>query len=180
MYEHDNVDFGNRERRSEMGYKDLREFISKLEEEGELHRIKAEIDWDLELSAVMRRVAETNGLACLFENVKDSEFPVLSGAMFGYKKFGLGVGAAPDVRSISQKVLQAARNPIPPLLVNDGPCKENIDRGDEINLGKFPAPRWHHLDGGRYIGTLGVVITKDPQCTCGCGYHDPDILGHRI
>jgi 4-hydroxy-3-polyprenylbenzoate decarboxylase len=146
-----------------MGYRDLREFIRRLEEEGELQRIKVEVDWNLELSAIMRRVFEINGPACLFERVKDYQFPVFSGGFFGHKKYGLAVGAQPNIKSAMSKMLQAVRNPIPPKLVEKGPCKENIDTGGRINLEKFPVPRWHHLDGGRYIGTLGVIITKDPE-----------------
>jgi 4-hydroxy-3-polyprenylbenzoate decarboxylase len=33
----------------------------------------------------------------------------------------------------------------------------------DVNLWKFPAPRWHELDGGRYIGTGAGVITRDPE-----------------
>jgi len=40
---------------------------------------------------------------------------------------------------------------------------ENVDVGDRINMLKFPAPRWHEEDGGRYIGTGDAVITKDPD-----------------
>jgi 4-hydroxy-3-polyprenylbenzoate decarboxylase len=65
-----------------MGYKDLREFIRKLEEEGELQRVKVEVDWNLELSAIMRRVFEVNGPACLFERVKDYRLPVFSGGFW--------------------------------------------------------------------------------------------------
>ena len=50
-----------------MGYKNMREFGRKLEEEGELQRVKTEVDWNLELSAIMRRVFEVNGPACLFK-----------------------------------------------------------------------------------------------------------------
>ncbi len=146
-----------------MGYKDMREFIAKLEKEGELQRIKAEVDWDLELSAIMRKVFEKDGPACLFENVKGSEFSVFTGGFFRHKKYGLAVDAPPDVRSILKKMLDATENPIAPLLVDKGPCKENIDLGDKIDLGIFPVPRWFHLDGGRYIGTLGAIITKDPD-----------------
>jgi len=161
-----------------MGHKDLREFISKLEEEGELHRIKAEVDWDQELSAIMRRVFEKDGPACLFENVKDSDFRVLSGAFFRHKKYGLAVDAAPDVRSILKKMLQATENPIKPIMVADGPCKEIIDTGDKINLEKFPVPKWFHLDGGRYIGTLGAIITKDPDTgTRNMGVYRQQIVG---
>lgn len=146
-----------------MSFGDLREFMVKLEEEGELHRIKTEVDWDLEVGTIMREVYKRNGPSCLFERIKESEIPLLSGALFGYKRYGLAIGASPDIRSILGKLLQATQNPIPAVLVSNGPCKENIDTGDKINLGKFPVPRWHHLDGGRYIGTLGVVITKDPE-----------------
>lgn len=163
-----------------MGYKDLREFIQKLEEQGELHRIKTEVDWNLELSAIMRKVQELNGPACLFERVKESEFPVLSGAMFGHKRYGMAIGSQSNVRSIMQKVLQAMENPIPPDLVTDAPCKENIDTGDNINLEKFPVPKWHHLDGGRYIGTLGAVITKDPETGIrNMGVYRQQMLGQK-
>ena len=114
-----------------MGYRDLREFIAKLEEEGELHRIRREVDWYLELGAIMRKVYEKNGPACLFEKVKDSHFPLLSGALFGYKKYGLAIGAPPDIRSILQKLLLGTKKPIPPILVSHAPCKENIDTGNK-------------------------------------------------
>jgi 4-hydroxy-3-polyprenylbenzoate decarboxylase len=135
----------------------------KLEEEGELHRIKTEVDWDLELGAIMRKIYEINGPACLFEKVKGTELSLLSGALFGYKRYGMAIGSPPDLRSILKKLLLAIQNPIPPVLVSGAPCKENIDAGNKIDLEKFPAPKWHHLDGGRYFGTLGVVITKDPD-----------------
>ncbi len=147
-----------------MGYKDMREFIDRLEKEGELHCIKVEVDWDVEIGAIMRRVAKLNGPACLFEKVKDSDYRVFAGGMLGHKKYGLGIGASPpDIRTILKKMLHALENPIPPVMVKSGPCKENIDTSDKINLEKFPAPKWHELDGGRYITKEGAVITKDPD-----------------
>jgi UbiD family decarboxylase len=147
-----------------MGYKDLREFIAKLEKEGELHRIKAEVDWNLELGAIMRRVSQERGPALLFEKVKDTKLQVFSGAFLDYKKYAVAVESYPDMKSLIEKVLRAINNPIPPILTDSHvPCKENIDTGEKINLERFPAPKWHHLDGGRYIGTLGVVITRDPE-----------------
>jgi UbiD family decarboxylase len=146
-----------------MGFKDLREFILKLEAEGELQRIKVAVDWDLEISSIMRKIFEIDGPACLFEKVKGSQFPVLSGALYRHKKYGLAVGSAPKLKAIFQKIMAATKNPIAPVMVSSGPCKENIETGDKINLDKFPVPRWHHLDGGRYMGTLCVVITKDPE-----------------
>src|SRR5262245_51541837 len=49
---------------------DLRQWIALLEREGELRRIKAEVDWDREIGAVARRVLERKGPALLFETIK--------------------------------------------------------------------------------------------------------------
>ena len=54
-----------------MAFTDLREFIAKLEEEGELARISAEVDWNLELSHVAKLNEEKQGPALLFQNVKE-------------------------------------------------------------------------------------------------------------
>ena len=146
-----------------MSYRDMREHIKLLEKEGELRRIKREVDWDVELGAIMRRVFKEKGPACFFEKVKGSNIPVFSGAMFGHKKYSLMIDAKPDLRDILQKLVHCIDNPIEPVTVPSGVCQQNVDTGEKINLEMFPSPRWHHLDGGRYIGTLGAVITKDPE-----------------
>ena len=58
-------------------------------------------------------------------------------------------------------IVQRARLPKQP--VDDGPVKENIITGDDINLFDFPVPKWHREDGGRYINTFQATITKDPD-----------------
>jgi 4-hydroxy-3-polyprenylbenzoate decarboxylase len=52
---------------------------------------------------------------------------------------------------------------IPPVEVATGPVMENIDRDDDVDVLKFPAPFVHELDGGRYIGTDDLVIMRDPD-----------------
>lgn len=53
--------------------------------------------------------------------------------------------------------------PIKPIEVKRGPVMENILKGKEIDVLKFPVPRWHEYDGGRYIGSADSVITQDPD-----------------
>ena len=53
-----------------MAYADLREYILRLEKEGELKRVTAEVDWNLELGAIMRRANDMRQPALLFENIK--------------------------------------------------------------------------------------------------------------
>ena len=52
---------------------------------------------------------------------------------------------------------------IPPKYVNDGPIFENVMTGDDIDVTRFPAPKWHAGDGGRYIGTGSFNVTRDPD-----------------
>jgi len=54
---------------------------------------------------------------------------------------------------------QAAASRFPATVVKNGPALEHVDR--EVDVLKFPAPLWHELDGGRYIGTGCSVVTRD-------------------
>ena len=57
--------------RNAMAINDIHEFIDKLEKAGELKRVKTEVDTNLEIAEILRRVSYTNGPAILFENIKD-------------------------------------------------------------------------------------------------------------
>jgi 4-hydroxy-3-polyprenylbenzoate decarboxylase len=52
---------------------------------------------------------------------------------------------------------------VPPKLVDTGPCKENKMMADEVDLFKFPVPKFFPMDGGRFFGTAHFVVTKDPE-----------------
>ena len=54
-------------------YKSLRDWLDVLEKEGLLKHITAEVDWNLELSAIVRRNSDQQGPALLFENIKDHQ-----------------------------------------------------------------------------------------------------------
>ena len=53
-----------------MAYADLREYMNRLEAQGELKRITTEVEWNLELGAIMRRANDLREPALLFENIK--------------------------------------------------------------------------------------------------------------
>jgi 4-hydroxy-3-polyprenylbenzoate decarboxylase len=71
---------------------DLRDFIKKCEEEGELKRIKAEVDWNLELSHIAKLNEEKKGPALLFEKVKDYQIPLLTSALTSPKRLAIALG----------------------------------------------------------------------------------------
>ena len=53
-----------------MGFLDMRQWMASLQQQGELKRITAAVDWDREIGAITRRVLEKKGPALVFENIK--------------------------------------------------------------------------------------------------------------
>jgi 4-hydroxy-3-polyprenylbenzoate decarboxylase len=155
----------------------LREYIDTLREVGELVDVEREVDWNLEIGAIIRRVYELGAPAPLFANIKGIErgFRVLGapaatssahGRYLSRVALSLGLPATASGREIIDALVEARdAQPIPPRLVASGPCKENIDLGDAVDLLKFPTPFFHEGDGGRYIGTYGTIVARTPDGT---------------
>jgi len=152
-----------------MGYKDLREWMTKLESEGELRRINALVDWDLELGAVTTMSRRKGYTGLLFENIKDYQDArcrkLFTGGLVNKRQLAMMFGLPPDtVRKEMVEVLRnRLKNPVRPVSVGTGSIKENIVRGEDVSLNDFPAPFWNKLDGGRYFSTFGAVVTRDPN-----------------
>lgn len=153
----------------------LREFIELLQGIGEIQPIDAEVDWNLELGAVIRRSYELRAPAPLFNSIKGIErgFRVL-GAPAGlsarpglkYSRIALALGLPADApgRSLIEGLAAARGRPgIPPRWLPTGPCKENIMLGGDVDLFRFPAPLIHACDGGRYMQTYGLNIVRTPE-----------------
>ena len=75
-----------------MAYKDIQAFMKKVEDKGQLKRITAEVDADLEITEITDRVSKDIGPALLFENVKGSKYPVLINAMGSFERMSLSLG----------------------------------------------------------------------------------------
>lgn len=152
-----------------MGFLDLRQWLDRLEREGELRRVTAEVDWDRELGAVARRVLEKKGPALLFETITGYRqgrcTKVLTGLLGDRRRLALALGLPRDVpnRDIVGHVMQKNRETIPPVVVRTGPVKEHVVRAPAVDQAEFPVPRWGFRDGGRYIHTFSAVVTRDPD-----------------
>lgn len=143
----------------------MRDFINVAEEHDLLKRIKAEVDWNLELSHIAKLNEEKGGPALLFENVKGYDSPVITSVCTTTERLALIMGAPIESNLVDLMKLWVEKNEqkIPPKVVDGGPCKENIMMGDDVDLFKFPTPKYYSLDGGRYFGTAHFVVTKDPD-----------------
>src|SRR5438552_4411327 len=152
-----------------MGFMDLRQWLGLLEKTGDLRRIGAEVHWDRELGAVARRVLEKKGPALLFENLTGDpscrRTRVFPGGLGDRRRLALALGFPRDVGNaeLVQYVMGKNRQTIAPRIVETGPVKEVVVKGPAIDQSEFPVPRWHHLEGGRYIHTFSGVVTRDPD-----------------
>ncbi len=150
-----------------MPFKDLREFITKLEKEDEARRFEEEVDWNLEAGAIVRRASEAGLPAPFFQKIKDypGEHTILGGVLAKIRRVAIAMDMPPDtpVKELMDVYIQRKQQPVKPVLVKSGPCKENIQTGDKIDLLKFPVPMVHQGDGGRYFGTWHLTITKSPD-----------------
>jgi 4-hydroxy-3-polyprenylbenzoate decarboxylase len=167
-----------------MHYKDLRDFITQLEQLGELKRIRLEIDPYLEMTEVCDRILRSGGPALLFENPKGHSIPVL-GNLFGTPKrvaLGMGQTSVTALREVG-KLLAFLKAPDPPKgfkealnklplfkqvlnmpqkVISKAPCQENVWVGDEVDLSRLPVQTCWPEDAGPLI-TWGLVITQGPH-----------------
>ena len=145
--------------------KSMRDFIEQAEAEGMLQRIKAEVDWDLELSHIAKLNEEKKGPALLFENVKDYNSPVITSVCTTTERLSIimGVPTNSSLVDLMRHWVEKGKTKVPPKIVDTGPCKENKMMAEEVDLFKFPVPKFFPMDGGRFFGTAHFVVTKDPE-----------------
>lgn len=149
--------------------KDLREWLDKLEAEGELKRIKARVDWDGEIAEIQRKALEERGPSLLFENVNGYENTWCRKLFMGglikssYVALMLGLAKETPRREVLSILRKRLTQPLAPQQVKTGPVKENVLTGKDIDLFQIPVPKWHPLDGGRYINSWLGVVTRDPD-----------------
>jgi 4-hydroxy-3-polyprenylbenzoate decarboxylase len=160
---------------------DLRDWIALLEREGELVRVDAEVDPDLEITEIVDRTVKSGGPALLFTNPKGSKHALLIN-QFGTERrmcLGFGVERLDDVAGKLEDVLemQPPQGLVEkvrglrklksiadsmPHAVRGGPCQQIVLTGDEADLDLLPIQRCWPGDAAPFI-TLPAVITADPH-----------------
>ena len=147
----------------------LRSWLKEVGALGELREIEG-ADWDLEIGGIADLVTEMgNSPAVLFDGIKGypKGYRVLIDSLGSTRRLGLSLGIPPDLAPLEfvkeWRKKSRGLKLIPPRVVKEGPVLENVRRGKDVDLFSFPAPRWFELDGGRYIGTGSVNITRDPE-----------------
>jgi hypothetical protein len=152
-------------------YDDVRQWLDLVEKMGELKRVNG-ADWNLEIGTIAELIyRERSGTipALLFDHIKGypEGFRILFGQQTSYRRLALMAGLPMD--SVGLKLVGRFKEklnklqPIPPRMVKTGPVFENMMAGDAIDILKFPVPKVHESDGGRFIGTACIAVTRDPE-----------------
>jgi 4-hydroxy-3-polyprenylbenzoate decarboxylase len=148
---------------------DLRCFLDRAQSAGELQVVDG-AHWDLEIGALTEIFAELESApALLFDNISGygRGYRVLSNILKSPLRESLAIGMRPELRGVELarevKERLSSLKPMAPVDIREGPILENVLDGDGVNLFKFPTPKWHELDGGRYIGTFAAVVCQDPD-----------------
>ncbi len=142
-----------------MPFEDFREFLAVLREHGELIDIARPIGLE-DVGKAMKHSYARSGPALNFLDT-DSNMPMVMGCYADRRKALLAFEATAE--TIFDKVLHGLDNPIPPVLTQGSPpCQEVVLRGADIDIMKFPVPKYSPRDGGRYI-TAGIVVSHDPE-----------------
>ena len=175
--------------------RDLRGFIQLLETRGQLRRITAEVDPNLEVAEISNRMLQAGGPGLLFENVKGSPFPVAVNLMGTVERiwWAMNMEHRLEWEDLGKK-LALLQQPKPPKKISQAidfgkvlfdvlkakpgrnffpPCQEVVIEGDNLDLNQIPLIRPYPGDAGKII-TLGLVITKD------CETGTPNVGVYRL
>ncbi|MBP0010271.1 MULTISPECIES: UbiD family decarboxylase [unclassified Roseofilum] len=162
--------------------RDLRGFINLLEERGQLRRIKASVDPDLEIAEIANRMLQAGGPGLLFENVQGSPFPIAINLMGTVERicWAMNMDNPLELEDLGKK-LGMLQQPKPPKKISQAidfgkvlfdvvkakpgrdffpSCQQVTIPEEDLDLNTLPLIRPYPGDAGKII-TLGLVITKD-------------------
>jgi UbiD family decarboxylase len=155
-------------RSKEVKFNDLRHYVAILESLGQLKVVEG-ASCDLEIGAITElATSRSNSPAVLFDSIQGFKkgFRILTNFLAHKSRERLVYGVAEEltdseaVRLWKNKLKEV--KPVETLHVDDGPVKENMMVGNDVDLRRFPWPKWHQRDGGPYICATAVV-TRDPE-----------------
>ncbi len=142
--------------------KDLRHFLRVAEERAPelLLRVKKEVSPKWELSSVQKKLeAEDRLPIMIFEKVQGHDMPIVTNLFASKRHLALALETSPD--QVVTRFAEAQRNRIKPKVVDSGPVKDVVLKGDRADLRALPIVTHCEKDAGPYVSS-GVTIIRDP------------------
>jgi UbiD family decarboxylase len=154
---------------SKVRHNDLREWMKLVEEAGELKVVEG-ATWEEDIGMATELLNHAGQApAVVFDSVPGypKGYRVLTNALLSNNRlaitFGLPLNMSKFALSTELYKRTQGQEPLPHVYVDKGPIMENVLEGDAVDVLRFPTPKWHEEDGGRYIGTGSYDITRDPD-----------------
>jgi UbiD family decarboxylase len=150
---------------------DLRRWLEEADKAGESQTIRG-AHWELEIGAIGQvNYRRANPKALVFDEITGyspglrvlsgtTTNPRLLGSVLGLGWHNTDVDLMDSLAVKPDEWVQGAQG-FAPVTVDDGPLLSNVVAKPDIDLLRFPVPKWHEGDGGRYVGTGCAVVTKD-------------------
>lgn len=143
--------------------KDMRDFLKQVERETpeEFIRVKKEIGLEYETTNLVEKLKKIGKDPVLFfEKVKGFDMPMVSNLMANRARIAMALKVTPE--NVAKEFRTRQANPIPPVYVKNGPVKEVIVKGNDVDLKMLPVTTHHSSDPGPYL-TSSIVIVTDPE-----------------
>ncbi|NUQ00873.1 MAG: menaquinone biosynthesis decarboxylase [Armatimonadetes bacterium] len=184
-----------------MSFDSFAAFLQLLEAQGELIRVRHEVDPVLEITEIADRCVKRHGPALLFERPKGSDIPLAINAFASLRRVGLALGVE-SLDELAARIEQLVSLPqalgamtladklrtgwevlgllpkLKPRVVKAGRCQELVET-EHPDLGELPVLQCWPEDGGRFI-TLPLVFTQDRRTGArNCGMYRLQVYDAR-
>ena len=173
-------------------YEDLREWLDEARKLGEVKDVSG-LSWQQDIGMIAGAAPHDENASCfVFDDIPGT----IPGSrvlvnFFGGKRKNMTLGFPPDLGKVDlsegfRTSFMVPMKRIAPTYVDRGPILENVMQGADVDITRFPAPKWHEPDGGRYIGTGSFNVSRDPdEGWINCGtyrvmIHDATTAGFYI
>jgi 2,5-furandicarboxylate decarboxylase 1 len=137
----------------------MRQCLQIFESAGCLLTVDREVDSKFEIPAVMQ-YAEKMGKAIHFKKVANSKFSVVNNLLGSRNMLAVLFDTEPE--SVVNEWIERSKKPIEPVIVDSGPVKEVVKKGNDLDLRELPMVTHCSKDAGPFV-TAGVVIARDPE-----------------
>lgn len=175
-----------------MAFQDLREYLDAVEKADELKVVRgADLGSDVGSITEITAWSPEHPLV-LFDDIPGhpAGTRVAVHSFDSYRRMQLIYGFPDGLRGSALTAWWKDRLddyvPAPPVEVDTGPVMQNLMTGEDVDLYRFPAPRWHAQDGGPYLATGGASVLRDPDTgllNAGCYrgmLYDRNTIGHHL
>ena len=133
---------------------DLRNYISQIKKIQELKTVKTKVSTKYEIAGITAKMDGSHSI--LFENVKDSNFRVVTNLVGSRKKFAIAVGG--NENNIHERIVSAIKRAKKPKIVSRGKFMEN----KSTDLSCLPVITHFEKESGPFI-TSSIVYVENPE-----------------